>query len=96
MRLWIDPSKLVSYKLTIGDIQAALNRENIELPEERSGVTRPSYIVKTFGQLTTEDDFNNLILHEDSSGVSGSKMLVVPNSARIMTNSHRARIMFLL
>ncbi len=27
MRLWLDPSKLASYKLTIGDIQTALNRE---------------------------------------------------------------------
>ena len=30
---------------------------------------RPSLIVKTFGKLTTEEDFNELILHEDSSGV---------------------------
>ena len=69
MRLWIDPSKLASYKLTIGDIQAALNRENIELPGGKIRGNETQLIVKTFGQLATEDDFNNLILHEDGSGV---------------------------
>ena len=69
MRLWIDPSKLASYKLTIGDIQAALNRENVELPGGKIRGNETQLIVKTFGKLTTEDDFNDLILHEDSSGV---------------------------
>src|SRR5207249_8440375 len=31
MRLWIDPEKLNSYRLTFTDIQNALNKENIEL-----------------------------------------------------------------
>ncbi len=69
MRLWIDPSKLASYKLTIGDIQTALNRENVELPGGKVRGNETQLIVKTYGQLTTEEDFNNLILHEDSSGV---------------------------
>jgi multidrug efflux pump len=69
MRLWINPSKLDSYKLTIGDIQAALNRENIELPGGKVRGNETQLIVKTYGKLTTEDDFNNLILHEDSTGV---------------------------
>ncbi len=69
MRLWIDPSKLASYKLTIGDIQTALNRENIELPGGKIRGNETQLIVKTFGQLRTEDDFSNLILHEDGSGV---------------------------
>ena len=58
MRLWIDPSKLASYKLTIGDIQAALNRENVELPGGKIRGNETQLIVKTFGKLTTEDDFN--------------------------------------
>src|SRR6201990_3545387 len=32
MRIWLDPSKLSAYNLTALDVQAALNRENIELP----------------------------------------------------------------
>ena len=69
MRIWLNPQKLTAYNLTIGDIQAALNRENVELPGGKIRGNETQLIVKTFGKLTTEDDFNELILHEDSSGV---------------------------
>jgi len=69
MRLWIDPSKLAAYKITIPDIRAALDRENIELPggKVRGNVTEMT--VKAYGKLTTEDDFNNLIVKEDASRI---------------------------
>ena len=69
MRLWIDPGKLNSYRLTFIDIQNALNKENVELPGGKVRGNETQLIVKTYGKLTTEDDFNNLILREDSSGV---------------------------
>ncbi len=69
MRLWIDPDKLASYKLTIGDIRSALDRENIELPGGKIRGNETQLIVKTFGKLTTEQDFNNLILREDKNGI---------------------------
>jgi multidrug efflux pump len=69
MRLWIDPSKLTSYKLTISDIRGSLDRENIELPGGKIRGNETQLIVKTFGKLTTEEDFNNLILREDNNGV---------------------------
>jgi len=69
MRLWIDPAKLSAYKLTINDIRIALDRENIELPGGKVRGNTTQLIVKTFGKLTTEDDFNNLILRQDNTGV---------------------------
>jgi len=69
MRIWIDPSKLAGYKLTIGDIQQALNRENIELPVGKIRGNETQLIVKTYGKLTTEEDFNNLIVRENEDGV---------------------------
>ena len=69
MRLWIDPSKLSAYKLTINDIRAALDRENVELPGGKIRGNSTQLIVKTFGKLTTETDFNDLILREDNNGV---------------------------
>jgi multidrug efflux pump len=69
MRLWIDPAKLSSYKLTISDIQGALNRENIELPGGKVRGNETQLIVKTYGKLTSEEDFKNLILRDDSGGV---------------------------
>ncbi len=69
MRLWIDPGKLSAYQLTIEDIRQALNRENIELPGGKVRGNETQLIVKTYGKLTTEDDFNDLILREDNNGI---------------------------
>src|SRR5688572_5975112 len=69
MRLWIDPARLSAYSLTIEDIRQALNRENIELPGGKVRGNETQLIVKTFGKLTTEDDFNDLILREDNGVV---------------------------
>lgn len=69
MRLWIDPAKLSAYNLTIDDIRLSLNKENIELPGGKVRGNETQLIVKTFGKLTTEDDFNDLILREDNNGV---------------------------
>ncbi|MBM3416659.1 MAG: efflux RND transporter permease subunit [Bacteroidetes bacterium] len=69
MRLWIDPAKLGAYKLTINDIRAALDRENIELPGGKIRGNTTQLIVKTYGKLTTEDDFNNLIIWESGEGI---------------------------
>ncbi|MEZ4906106.1 MAG: efflux RND transporter permease subunit [Saprospiraceae bacterium] len=32
MRLWLNPAKLVSYNLTVADVNNALNKENVEMP----------------------------------------------------------------
>lgn len=32
MRLWLDPQKLNSYGVTVGEVRAALNKQNVELP----------------------------------------------------------------
>ncbi len=66
MRLWIDPAKLAAYKLTIQDVRTALDRENIELPGGKVRGNNTALVVKTYGKLVTEDDFNNLIIREDA------------------------------
>ncbi|NDC77716.1 MAG: efflux RND transporter permease subunit [Chitinophagia bacterium] len=69
MRIWFDPSKLAAYRLTIQDVKTALDRENIELPggKVRGNVTELT--VKAYGKLTTEDDFNNLIIVQDAGRI---------------------------
>lgn len=69
MRLWIDPSKLAAYKVTIQDIRAALDRENIELPGGKIRGNTTQLIVKTYGKLTTETDFNDLIIRENAGSI---------------------------
>ena len=64
MRIWFDPIKLSAYKLTIQDVKTALDRENIELPggKVRGNVTELT--VKAYGKLTSEEDFNDLIIRQ--------------------------------
>jgi len=62
MRLWVDPMKLAAYNLTFTDIQNALNRENVELPAGKVYGNNTELTVKTFGRLSTEDDFQDLII----------------------------------
>ena len=69
MRLWLDPIKLSAYKLTIQDIQSALNAQNVELPGGKVYGNTTELTVKAVGRLTTEDDFNNLIIRQTSNQI---------------------------
>ena len=64
MRLWMDPTKMVAFNISLQDIQGALNRENVELPAGKVRGDATEMTVKTFGRLTTEDDFNNMIIRQ--------------------------------
>ena len=62
MRIWIDPAKLVALNVTAADVQAALLRENVELPSGKISGNTTELTVRTFGRLNTEEEFNNLIV----------------------------------
>lgn len=65
MRMRIDPVKLSSFRLTPMDITTALSKQNIELPSGSIEGQNTELTVRTLGRLTTEEDFNNLIIRED-------------------------------
>lgn len=62
MRIWFNPARLSAYGLTPGDVQSALNRENVELPSGKIYGSKTELSIRTFGRLATEDDFNNVII----------------------------------
>lgn len=62
MRVWFDPGKLSAYSLTPGDVQAALARENVELPSGKISGNATELSIRTFGRLFSEEDFNNVII----------------------------------
>lgn len=69
MRLWMDPMKLSAYGLTPLDIRNALLSQNVELPSGRVEGDMTELIVKTRGQLTTPEEFNNLIVKESGDNI---------------------------
>ncbi len=69
MRIWIDPSKLSAVQLTADDIRMALERENVELPSGKITGNNTELTVKTFGRLSTEEEFNNLIISQKENRI---------------------------
>ncbi|MDT0641252.1 efflux RND transporter permease subunit [Zunongwangia sp. F363] len=69
MRLWIDPVKLASYGVTVGDVQSALRAQNVELPSGKLTGANTELTVKTIGNLSTEEEFNNIIIFADGEKV---------------------------
>lgn len=69
MRIWFDPVRLAAYRLTIQDVKAALDRENVELPGGKVRGNATEMTVKAYGKLTSEDDFNNLIVKQTEGNI---------------------------
>ena len=67
MRLWMDPIKLAAYQLTPLDVLNAVESQNVELPSGSIEGEMIELVVKTQGQLTTEKDFNDLIIAENNN-----------------------------
>lgn len=62
MRLEMDPAKLSAYNLTPLDVRNALLAQNVELPSGRIEGYRTELVIRTYGRLTTEEEFNDLII----------------------------------
>ena len=69
MRLWIEPYKLASYGLTVADVRQALNDQNVELPSGKITGDNTELTVKTVGNLTTAEEFNNIIIKADGDKI---------------------------
>jgi multidrug efflux pump len=65
MRLWMNPEKMGALGITSQDIKAALDRENVELPGGKLQGNTTELTVKTIGRLTSEDEFNELIIKSE-------------------------------
>jgi len=69
MRLWIDPMRLSAYGLTPLDVRNALNRQNVELPSGKIMGENTELAIKTVGNLTTEEEFNDLIIRSEGDRI---------------------------
>ncbi|HSU51532.1 MAG TPA: efflux RND transporter permease subunit, partial [Segetibacter sp.] len=69
MRIWLQPDKLSAFNISFTEVQNALNRENVELPAGKIAGNNTELIIRTLGRLTTEKDFSDLIVRQDSAGI---------------------------
>ncbi|MFP5042243.1 efflux RND transporter permease subunit [Parasediminibacterium sp. JCM 36343] len=69
MRLWLNPDKMNAHNIDFSDIKTAMNKENVDLPPGKIYGNKTEVTIRTLGRLTSEKDFKNLILKEDSAGI---------------------------
>ena len=74
MRIWLDPSKLASYKVSITEIKTAIQNQNAQfatgalgdLPTNEKPSLKLSLLTK--GRLTDAKEFENIIIRSNSNG----------------------------
>jgi multidrug efflux pump len=76
MRVWVDPAKLVSYGLSVADVNTAIRAQNALVPAGALG-DRPNLIDQTMtatvvvnGQLEGIEQFGNIVLRAKSDGAT--------------------------
>jgi multidrug efflux pump len=68
IRINMDPNKLSAYGLTPLDVRNALNEQNLELPSGKIEGYRTELTIRTFGRLSTPDEFSDMVIRE-SEGI---------------------------
>ncbi|MEC4005797.1 efflux RND transporter permease subunit [Flavobacterium sp. SUN052] len=69
MRLWIDPVKLASFGCTVSDVKTALNNQSVELPSGKLTGNNTELTVKTIGNLSKPEEFENIIIKTDGAKI---------------------------
>jgi len=66
MRIWLDPTRLAAYNITVQDVEEALRRQNVEIPSGRIESAQREFNVRSRTDLQTSEQFNATILREDA------------------------------
>ena len=66
MRIWLDPDKLVAFKLTVQDAEDALRRQNLEVPAGRIESQQREFSVTARTDLNTVAQFGDVTLKQAS------------------------------
>lgn len=74
MRVWLDPVKLANNKISVKQVLAAIQEQNLQAAVGQLGAapnppeTQFQYVLKTKGRLVSEEEFGNIILRSDPQG----------------------------
>ncbi len=68
MRVWLDRDALAATGLTVGDVEDALRRENVELPAGRIESTSREFTVRIQRRFQTAQQFGELVVGRGTSG----------------------------
>src|SRR5450432_515261 len=69
MRIWLNPDKMNAYGVAFNDVSNSLNSENVDLPPGKIYGNNTELTINVYGRLTSEKQFRDLIIREDSLGI---------------------------
>lgn len=69
MKLMLNPLRMAGLGITANDVRDALNAQNVELPSGRIEGETVELTIRTFGRLTTPEEFDNLIIDERDGNI---------------------------
>jgi multidrug efflux pump len=64
MRVWLDPLRMASRKVTVPEVEAAIRNENAEIPGGRVEGELREFSVRTRGELDNPDEFGAIIVSQ--------------------------------
>jgi len=64
MRVWLDGERMAAQGVTIGDVEAALARQNVELPAGRIESIQREFAVQAETGLRTPEEFSRIIVRD--------------------------------
>ena len=67
MRLWMDPAKLAAYGLAPGDVQQAVQEQNVELPGGLVEGDQVELTIRPLTRISTVEEFEDLVLKNDGT-----------------------------
>jgi multidrug efflux pump len=87
MRIWLDRLALAARELTVIDVEAALRRENVELPAGRIEAPELEFRVRLKRSYQTPEDFRELVITTGSDGYpirlgDVSEVEIAPSNSR--------------
>jgi len=86
MRIWVDPNKLAQLGMTVDEVLAALQEQNLQIAAGSVGAPpQPQaqafeYTVFTNSRLSKEDEFRNIVVR---SGTNGASIVYLKDVARV-------------
>lgn len=69
MRVWLDPLRMAAHDLTTQDVEAAIRRENAEIPAGRVEGEKREFSVRTRGELSTPEEFGAIIVAQKENSI---------------------------
>jgi len=90
MRVWLDRKALAARDLTVGDVEAALRAENVELPAGNLRSLERDFTLRVDRGYQTAQDFEQLILGQGKDGY----LVRLGDVARIELGPEEVRKMF--